>query len=51
MEPLFWIDDFPVERGVRLATAVGMGRSYGDVCLLEGGTLLCTRGLDRLLAL
>jgi FAD/FMN-containing dehydrogenase len=29
---------------------VGMGRSYGDVCLLEGGTLYRTRGLDRLLA-
>jgi FAD/FMN-containing dehydrogenase len=28
---------------------VGVGRSYGDVCLLDGGTLLTTRGLDRLL--
>jgi FAD/FMN-containing dehydrogenase len=28
---------------------VGAGRSYGDVCLLEGGTLLPTRGLDKLL--
>jgi len=28
---------------------VGAGRSYGDVCLLDGGTLLSTRGLDRLL--
>lgn len=27
-----------------------MGRSYGDVCLLNGGTLLGTRGLDRLLS-
>jgi len=25
----------------------GNGRSYGDVCLNEGGTLLHTRGLDR----
>jgi FAD/FMN-containing dehydrogenase len=25
----------------------GNGRSYGDVCLNEGGTLLATRGLDR----
>lgn len=50
LEPLFWTDDFP--RGTRLppeVLAVGMGRSYGDVCLLERGTLLSTRGLDRLL--
>ena len=48
--PLFWRDEFP--RGTRLppaVLAVGMGRSYGDVCLLEGGTLLSTRGLDRFL--
>ena len=25
----------------------GNGRSYGDVCLNDGGTLLLTRGLDR----
>lgn len=25
----------------------GKGRSYGDVCLNDGGTLLLTRGLDR----
>jgi FAD/FMN-containing dehydrogenase len=25
----------------------GLGRSYGDVCLNEGGVLLDTRGLDR----
>src|SRR6185437_5464469 len=48
LETLFWMDDFP--RGTRLppeVLAVGMGRSYGDVCLLERGTLLSTRGLDR----
>lgn len=27
--------------------AYGNGRSYGDVCLTEQGTLLLTRGLDR----
>ncbi len=50
VEPLFWTDEFP--RGTRLppeVLAVGMGRSYGDVCLLERGTLLSTRGMDRLL--
>ncbi len=29
---------------------VGMGRSYGDVCLLKDGTLLQTTGMNRLLA-
>lgn len=29
----------------------GLGRSYGDVCLNDGGTLLCARGLDRFVAL
>lgn len=28
----------------------GNGRSYGDVCLNEDGTLLLTRGLDRFIA-
>ena len=28
----------------------GNGRSYGDVCLNDGGTLLLTRGLDRWIA-
>ena len=30
--------------------AYGLGRSYGDVCLNEGGALLRTRGLDRFIA-
>jgi FAD/FMN-containing dehydrogenase len=29
----------------------GNGRSYGDVCLNGGGTLLLTRGLDRFISL
>ena len=28
----------------------GNGRSYGDVCLNEGGTLLLSRGLDRFIS-
>ena len=28
---------------------MGMGRSYGDVCLLKDGTLLQTTGMNRLL--
>ena len=30
--------------------AFGQGRSYGDVCVNDGGTLLGTAGLDRFLA-
>ncbi|MDV2077039.1 FAD-binding oxidoreductase [Marinobacter xestospongiae] len=30
--------------------AYGNGRSYGDVCLSDRGTLLLTRGLDRFIA-
>jgi len=30
--------------------AYGNGRSYGDVCLNDGGVLLHTRGLDRFIA-
>jgi FAD/FMN-containing dehydrogenase len=47
---LSWTSDFPL--GQPPATKmlpVGAGRSYGDVCLLENGTLLKTRGMDRLL--
>ncbi|MEO7760855.1 MAG: FAD-binding oxidoreductase [Casimicrobiaceae bacterium] len=33
--------------GARSMLPFGNGRSYGDVCLNEGGTLLHTRGLDR----
>lgn len=28
----------------------GNGRSYGDVCLNDGGTLIATRGLDRFIS-
>jgi len=51
LKPLNWISDFPLTQSpdARLLP-VGAGRSYGDVCLLENGTLLHTRGLDRLLA-
>ena len=48
--PLHWTTDFPLKRppnGKQLP--VGLGRSYGDVCLLEHGTLLDTTGMDRLL--
>jgi FAD/FMN-containing dehydrogenase len=34
----------------RLALPYGNGRSYGDVCLNDGGLLLDCRGLDRFIA-
>ena len=49
--PLNWQGDFPrVTSGMHNgALPVGMGRSYGDVCLLEGGNLLLTTGMNRLI--
>ena len=49
--PLNWQGDFPrVAEGLHNgALPVGMGRSYGDVCLLEGGNLLVTTGMNRLI--
>ncbi len=49
---LNWQGDYPQAiRGVHHgALPVGMGRSYGDVCLLKDGTLLKTTGMNRLLS-
>jgi FAD/FMN-containing dehydrogenase len=48
--PLYWTSDFPLPQAPRSRMLpVGMGRSYGDSCLLEYGTLLSTAGLDRFL--
>jgi FAD/FMN-containing dehydrogenase len=48
--PLHWTTDFPLAEGAGgKQLPVGLGRSYGDVCLLEHGTLLHTPGMDRLL--
>ena len=51
VRPLFWKEDFPasVTSDTKIL-AVGMGRSYGDVCLLQAGTLLTTPNLDRLIS-
>jgi FAD/FMN-containing dehydrogenase len=48
---IHWQDQFPrVIDGVHHgALPVGMGRSYGDVCLLKDGTLVRTTGMNRLL--
>jgi FAD/FMN-containing dehydrogenase len=51
VHPLFWKEDFPASvTGDTKVLAVGMGRSYGDVCLLQHGTLLTTPSLDRLIS-
>src|ERR1700735_877536 len=49
--PLPWQSDFPATtEGLHNgALPVGMGRSYGDVCLLKDGNLLLTTGMDRLI--
>jgi len=48
--PLHWTTDFPLAKPPATKfLPVGLGRSYGDVCLLEHGTLLHTPGMDRLL--
>jgi FAD/FMN-containing dehydrogenase len=49
--PLHWQGDFAraVEGTHSGALPVGMGRSYGDVCLLKDGTLLETTAMNRLL--
>jgi FAD/FMN-containing dehydrogenase len=51
VRPLFWREDFPpsIAPDTKML-AVGMGRSYGDVCLLQHGTLLQTPNLDRLIS-
>ncbi len=50
--PLHWQSDFSAIAPGLLngALAVGMGRSYGDVCLLKDGNLLVTTGMNRLIA-
>src|ERR1700734_2988665 len=51
VRPLFWKEDFsPARISSEKMLAVGMGRSYGDVCLLQNGTLLRTPNLDRLIS-
>jgi FAD/FMN-containing dehydrogenase len=49
--PLNWQGDFPaaIAGSHDSALPVGLGRSYGDVCLLKDGTLLQTTGMNRLI--
>ena len=43
-----WPDQLSAQSGPLLA--YGLGRSYGDSCLLDGGTMVDMRFLDRLIA-
>ncbi len=46
--PLYWISEIPnLNQSARPLLAYGKGRSYGDCCLNDGGTLLATSGLDK----
>ncbi len=51
VKQMHWQGDFPASLAGAHSGAlpVGMGRSYGDVCLLKDGTLLQTTSMDRLL--
>jgi FAD/FMN-containing dehydrogenase len=50
--PLHWQSDFPaITRGLHNGILpVGLGRSYGDVCLLKDGNLVATPGMNRIIA-
>jgi len=48
--PLAWRADLALP-ATRPLLAYGQGRSYGDSCLNDGGTLLRTAGLDRFISL
>jgi FAD/FMN-containing dehydrogenase len=49
--PVVWRDDPPaLDRIAGTVLPYAYGRSYGDSCLNDGGTLLDVAGLDRLIA-
>jgi FAD/FMN-containing dehydrogenase len=50
--PLQWQQDYPAKlEGIHNgALPVGMGRSYGDSCLLNDGNLVVTTGMNRLIS-
>ena len=47
--PVVWRSD-PLPQGSTRLLAFGRGRSYGDCCLNDGGTLLTTGTLDRFIS-
>jgi FAD/FMN-containing dehydrogenase len=49
--PVYWRSDAALSGARPPMLAHGLGRSYGDACLNDGGVLLSTRTLDRFIAL
>ncbi len=48
VHPIYWRKKpLPLPDKLNTVLPYGLGRSYGDVCLNEGGVLLTTRSLDR----
>lgn len=46
--PIYWRGNcLPPTKGPNGLLCYGLGRSYGDCCLNDGGRLLATRGLNR----
>jgi len=41
--------DYEMDKFVSPYTIYGLGKSYGDVCLTEEGTLLVSKGLDKII--
>lgn len=49
-QPLEWRHEIPRFETGRRYLAHGLGRSYGDVCLNDGGVALASRGLRKVVA-
>jgi FAD/FMN-containing dehydrogenase len=50
VEPVFWRDESLPDLNGRTCLPFGLGRTLGDSCLNDGGTLLECTGLDRMIA-
>ena len=51
LQPMYWsCDRLPAPIGGKKMLPYGMGRSYGDCCLNEDGTLISTTGMNHILA-
>ena len=48
--PIIWRDEFSFEIVSHDCLVYGMGRSYGDSCLNDSGTLIPARGMNRLIS-
>ena len=49
--PVFWSSEFSIPRDDACSVLpYGLGRSYGDSCLNDGGRLILTRGMNRFIS-